>query len=66
MYEANGSNLRKNPYQLSVSLNDFSMNKINSSNIEYRITDATKVKKINFGQLIIIGQVIKKFKPWNR
>ena len=36
MYEANGSNLRKNPYQLSVSLNDFSMNKIKGSNIEYR------------------------------
>ena len=48
MYEANGSNLRKNPYQLSVSLNDFSMNKIKGSNIEYRITDATKVKKNKF------------------
>ena len=60
LYEANGSSLRKDPYQLLISLNDFSSKKIKGPNIEYRITDATKVKKINSGQLIIIGLEIKK------
>ena len=48
LYEANGSNLRKNPYQILLSLNDFSSKKIKGPNIEYRITDATKVKKNKF------------------
>ena len=48
LYEANGSNLRKDPYQLLISLNDFSSKKIKGLNIEYRITDATKVKKNKF------------------
>ena len=48
LYEANGSNLRKDPYQLLISLNDFSSKKIKGPNIEYRITDATKVKKNKF------------------
>ena len=48
LYEANGSNLRKDPYQLSISLNDFSLKKIKGPNIEYRITDATKVEKNKF------------------
>mgnify|MGYP006257446995 FL=1 len=48
LYEANGSSLRKDPYQLSISLNDFSSKKIKGPNIEYRITDATKVKKNKF------------------
>tara|TARA_X000000950_G_scaffold40516_1_gene44070 strand:- start:6822 stop:7763 length:942 start_codon:yes stop_codon:yes gene_type:complete len=48
LYEANGSNLRKDPYQLSISLNDFSLKKIKGTNIEYRITDATKVEKNKF------------------
>ena len=48
LYEANGSSLRKDPYQLLISLNDFSSKKIKGPNIEYRITDATKVKKNKF------------------
>ncbi len=48
LYEANGSNLRKDPYQLLISLNDFSSKKIKAPNIEYRITDATKVEKNKF------------------
>ena len=48
LYEANGSSLRKDPYQLSISLNDFSSKKIKGPNIEYRITDATKVRKNKF------------------
>ncbi|MFL3007532.1 MAG: hypothetical protein ACJZ10_05985 [Candidatus Neomarinimicrobiota bacterium] len=48
LFEANGSNLRKDPYQLSISLNDFSLKKIKGPNIEYRITDATKVEKNKF------------------
>ena len=48
LYEANGSNLRKDPYQLLISLNDFSSKKIKGPNIEYRITDATKVRKNKF------------------
>ena len=43
LYEANGSNLREDPYQLSMSVNDLSLARIKSPNIEYRITDATKV-----------------------
>ena len=48
IYEANGSNLRKDPYQLSFSVNDLSLKRIKSPNIEYRITDATKVKNNKF------------------
>ena len=48
LYEANGLNLRKDPYQLLISLNDFSSKKIKGPNIEYRITDATKVRKNKF------------------
>ena len=48
MYEANGSNLRKDPYQLLFSVNDLSLKRIQSPNIEYRITDATKVKNNKF------------------
>ena len=48
LFEANGINLRKKPYQLSISLNDFSLKKIKGPNIEYRITDATKVEKNKF------------------
>ena len=48
LYEANGVNLRKKPYQLSISLNDFFLKKIKGPNIEYRITDATKVEKNKF------------------
>ena len=48
IYEANGSNLRKDPYQLSFSVNDLSLARIKSPNIEYRITDATKIKNNKF------------------
>ena len=48
IYEANGSNLRDDPYQLSFSVNDLSLSKIKSPYIEYRITDATKVKNNKF------------------
>ena len=48
LYEANGLNLREDPYQLSVSLTDLSLTKIKSPNIEYRITDATKVENNKF------------------
>ena len=48
LYEANGSSIRKDPYQLLISLNDFSSKKIKGPNIEYRITDATKVRKNKF------------------
>ena len=48
LYEANGSNLRKDPYQLSISLDDCSLEKVKAPNIEYRITDATKVKNNRF------------------
>ena len=48
LYEANGANLRKNAFQLLMSLNDFSSKKIKGPNIEYRITDATKINKNKF------------------
>ena len=48
LYEANGANLRKNASQLLMSLNDFSSKKIKGPNIEYRITDATKINKNKF------------------
>ena len=48
LYEANGSNLRKDPYQLSISTDDCSLEKIKAPNIEYRITDATKVESNKF------------------
>lgn len=43
LYEANGINLQKVPEHLVFSIDDFSISKINSINIEYRITDATKI-----------------------
>ena len=48
LYEANGSNLREDPYQLLISVSDLSLAKIQSPNIEYRLTDATKVKNNKF------------------
>ena len=41
-------NLQKNPFQFLISLNDFSLKKINFPNVEYRITDATKINKNKF------------------
>ena len=43
LYEANGVNLQKSPEHKIFSMINFSTSKINSINIEYRITDATKI-----------------------
>jgi len=43
LYEANGVNLQKSPEHKVFSIIEFSTSKIISSNIEYRITDATKI-----------------------
>tara|TARA_B100000131_G_scaffold122118_1_gene119191 strand:+ start:537 stop:1484 length:948 start_codon:yes stop_codon:yes gene_type:complete len=48
LYEANGTNLQSDPFQFLISLNDFSLKKINFPNVEYRITDATKINKNKF------------------
>jgi len=46
-YEANGKNLRKPAWQHIISLNDFHSWKIDFPNIEYRITDVTKIDSEN-------------------
>ena len=43
IYEANGSNLRKNPTQTVFSHKSKNISQINFPNIEYRITDATRM-----------------------
>ena len=43
IYEANGSNLRKNPTQTVFSYKSKNISQINFPNIEYRITDATRM-----------------------
>ena len=43
IYEANGSNLRKSPTQTVFSPKSKSISQINFPNIEYRITDATRI-----------------------
>lgn len=43
LYEANGINLQKIPKHKKLSTIDFSISTISSINIEYRITDATKI-----------------------
>ncbi|MBA64286.1 MAG: hypothetical protein CMG55_00650 [Candidatus Marinimicrobia bacterium] len=48
LYESNGINLRKNPFQILIGLNDFVSKKIKAPNIEYRITDGTKLKNNQF------------------
>ena len=47
LFEANGKNLQKNVYQKVLSLKDFSVADIKFPNIEYRITDATKIDENN-------------------
>ncbi len=47
LYEANGKNLQKDVFQQALSLKDFSISNIKFPNIEYRITDATKVDENN-------------------
>ena len=46
-YEANGKNLRKSAWQHIVSLNDNHSARIDFPNIEYRITDVTKIDHQN-------------------
>ena len=43
IYEANGSNLRKNPTQSVFTHKSKSISQVNFPNIEYRITDATRI-----------------------
>ena len=43
IYEANGSNLRKNPTQSVFTHKSKNISQINFPNIEYRITDATRI-----------------------
>ena len=43
IYEANGSNLRKNPTQSVFTHKSKNISQVNFPNIEYRITDATKI-----------------------
>ena len=43
IYEANGSNLRKNPTQSVFTHKSKSISQVNFPNIEYRITDATRM-----------------------
>ncbi len=48
LYEANGYNLQKHVRQPVLSLLDYSLKKIDFPNIEYRLTDATKVYNNKF------------------
>ena len=43
IYEANGSNLRKNPTQSVFTHKNKNISQVNFPNIEYRITDATRI-----------------------
>lgn len=43
LYEANGVNLQKNVHHRIFSLDNYSVSKIKGFNLEYRITDATKL-----------------------
>ncbi len=47
LYEANGKNLQKDVFQQALSLKDFSISNIKFPNIEYRITDATRIDENN-------------------
>ena len=47
LYEANGINLQKNVEHSKISLDDYSLSKIDGFNIEYRITDATALDSDN-------------------
>ena len=47
LYEANGAELQKGATQNVFSPNDQKVSRIRSVNIEYRITDATKVDENN-------------------
>jgi len=47
LYEANGANLQRGAYHILFSPNDQKISRIRSVNIEYRITDATKIDEDN-------------------
>lgn len=47
IYEANGSNLQKEVTQIVFSPDNGSLSHINSHNVEYRITDATRLNNDN-------------------
>ena len=47
LYEANGLNLQKKVQHPTFSFDDFSIENIDGFNIEYRITDATKIDSNN-------------------
>ena len=47
LYEANGKNLQDDVFQKALSLKDYSISNVRFPNIEYRITDATKVDANN-------------------
>ena len=47
LYEANGENLQKNVKHSKISLDDYSLSKIDGFNVEYRITDATTLDSNN-------------------
>ena len=47
LFETNGSNLIPNPYALSIGISGNEIQKYPISNINYRITDATKIDKNN-------------------
>ena len=47
LYEANGANLQRGAYHILFSPKDQNISRIRSVNIEYRITDATKVDENN-------------------
>ena len=46
-YEVQGINLQKSVWQYKVSLSDFSVSKIKFPNIEYRITDVSRIDQKN-------------------
>lgn len=46
-YEANGKNIRDSAWQYVVSMKDYSVSKINHPQIEYRITDVTRLDDKN-------------------
>ncbi len=46
-YEVHGMNLQKSVWQYQISTEDFSVSKLNFPNIEYRITDVSRLDKNN-------------------
>ena len=48
IYEANGANIQKKVTHPVISLSNFTLKKMHAPNIEYRITDVTKISKNKF------------------